>query len=155
MRAAQQHKLIGSTIVAFLTLWFANAIGVAQTASSPSTAGPPGQTQPQDANETSELAKQLSNPVASLITFPLQNNFDFGMGSGSGWRYTLNIQPVIPVALNPRWNLISRTIVPLIHQGDVTGPGQSQTGLGDTVQSLFLSPNKAEPFIWGGPARPC
>ncbi len=86
--------------------------------------------------------------MASLISLPLQSNFDFGMGTGSGWRYTLNVQPVIPIALSPKWNLISRTILPIIHQGNVTGPNTSQTGLGDTVQSFFLSPNKSEPFIW-------
>jgi hypothetical protein len=113
------------------------------------TAEPRGsQEQPGDAAETQELAKKLSNPVASLISFPLQSNFDFGMGSGSGWRYTLNVQPVIPVKLNENWNLISRTIIPVIHQGNVTGPNTSQSGLGDTVQSLFFSPNKAEPLIW-------
>lgn len=104
--------------------------------------------QPQAANEAQELAKKLSNPVASLISFPMQSNFDFGMGAGSGWRYTLNVQPVIPIALSPKWNMISRTIIPIIHQGNVTGPNQSQSGLGDTVQSLFFSPNKTEPFIW-------
>lgn len=80
---------------------------------------------------------------------PFQSNFDFRMGTGSGWRYTLNFQPVIPVALNKKWNLISRTILPIIHQGNVTGPGTSQSGLGDIVQSFFFSPNKTEPFIWG------
>jgi hypothetical protein len=105
------------------------------------------------AGDAADLAKKLSNPIASLISFPLQNNFDLKMGTGSGWRYTLNIQPVIPIALNPHWNIISRTIVPFIHQGNVTGPGQSQTGIGDTLQSLFFSPNKSKPFIWGaGPA---
>ena len=98
--------------------------------------------------EAQELAKKLSNPVASLISLPLQSNFDFGMGTGSGWRYTLNVQPVIPIALSPEWNLISRTIIPIIHQGNVTGPNTSQSGLGDTVQSLFFSPNKSEPFVW-------
>jgi len=105
------------------------------------------------ANDAAELAKKLANPVASLISFPIQTNFDFGMGSGSGWRMTTNIQPVIPVALNKDWNLISRTILPIIHQGNVVAEGTSQSGLGDMVQSLFLSPNKAEPFVWGiGPA---
>lgn len=98
--------------------------------------------------EAQELAKKLNNPVASLISLPLQSNFDFGMGTGSGWRYTLNVQPVIPIALSPKWNVISRTILPIIHQGNVTGPNTSQAGLGDTVQSFFLSPNKSEPFIW-------
>jgi len=108
----------------------------------------PDQEDQQSANEAQELAKKLSNPVASLISFPLQSNFDFGMGTGSGWRYTLNVQPVIPIKLNENWNLISRTIIPVIHQGNVTGPNTSQSGLGDTVQSFFFSPNKTEPLIW-------
>ncbi len=108
----------------------------------------PAQAPPDSATDTQELAKKLNNPVSSLISLPLQSNFDFGMGTGSGWRYTLNVQPVIPIALSPKWNLISRTILPIIHQGNVTGPNTSQTGLGDTVQSLFFSPNKTEPLIW-------
>src|SRR5262249_44382286 len=94
------------------------------TVSSPQAQGPP-------ANDAGELAKKLSNPVASLISVPFQSNFDFRMGTGSGWRYTMNFQPVIPFALNPKWNVISRTIVPIIHQSNVTSPGASQSGLGD------------------------
>lgn len=102
------------------------------------------------ADSAAELSKKLSNPVSSLISFPIQANFDFGMGAGgSGWRMTMNVQPVIPIALNPKWNLISRTIVPIIHQGNVVAPGTGQSGLGDVTQSFFLSPNKTEPFIWG------
>lgn len=104
------------------------------------------QTPEQDAQA---LAKKLANPVASLISLPLQNNFDFGMGPNEdGFRYTLNVQPVIPIALSKDWNVISRTIVPIIGQTDVVGPS-SQFGLGDTVQSFFFSPNKSEPFVWG------
>jgi hypothetical protein len=102
------------------------------------------------ADSAAELSKKLSNPVASLISFPIQTNFDFGMGNGgSGWRMTMNIQPVIPIALNAKWNLISRTIIPIIHQANVVAPGTGQSGLGDIAQSFFLSPNKSEPFIWG------
>ena len=104
--------------------------------------------QAQPAGDEHELAKQLSNPVSSLITFPLQSNFDFGMGAGSGWRYTLNVQPVIPVSLNSKWNMISRTIVPIIHQHNVAGTS-SQSGLGDISQSLFFSPTDSKRFIWG------
>jgi hypothetical protein len=101
------------------------------------------------ADDQAALAKKLSNPVASLISVPFQNNFDFGMGpNDDGFRYTMNFQPVIPIKLNDEWNLISRTILPFISQTDVV-PGTSQTGLGDIVQSFFFSPNKTEPFIWG------
>jgi hypothetical protein len=89
-----------------------------------------------------ELAKQLQNPVASLISVPFQNNFDFKLGpNDEGFRYTMNFQPVIPISLGKDYNLIIRTIVPVISQDDVL-PGTSQTGLGDTVQSLFFSPKE-------------
>lgn len=111
------------------------------------------QNTPAAPQDTQALAKKLANPVASLISFPIQMNFDFGMGTGSGWRMTTNIQPVIPIALNKDWNLISRTILPVIHQGNVVAPGTGQSGLGDVVQSIFFSPNNTEPVIWGvGPA---
>jgi hypothetical protein len=108
----------------------------------------PDQGAPGGGDQAQELAKKLSNPVASLISFPMQSNFDFKMGTGSGWRYTLNVQPVVPFKLTDNWNLISRTILPVIHQGNVTGPGMSQSGLGDILQSFFFSPSKREPFVW-------
>ncbi len=121
---------------------------VAKDEGQSSPAGTPRAPQ-QTASDAQELAKKLSNPIASLISVPFQHNFDFGMGpEEDGFRYTMNFQPVIPIALNKNWNLISRTIVPIIHQSDVIGR-TSQTGLGDMVQSFFISPNKSEPFIWG------
>ncbi len=71
------------------------------------------------AENADELAKKIANPVASMISLPLQNNFDFGIGAHDGWRYTLNVQPVIPFELNEEWNLITRTIIPYVHQEDV------------------------------------
>lgn len=110
----------------------------------------PGTTLAQDGPSADELAQQLANPVASLISLPFQNNFDFGIGANDGWRYTLNVQPVIPFSLSEEWNLISRTIVPVVHQEDVIGNG-AQSGLGDTVQSLFFSPKAPTSggWIWG------
>jgi hypothetical protein len=102
--------------------------------------------------DAAELAKQLSNPVASLISVPLQNNFEFGIGpDDDGFRYTLNVQPVIPISLTPEWNLISRTILPITYQDEIFPRSGDQFGLGDTLQSLFLSPAKPGlgGLIWG------
>lgn len=101
--------------------------------------------------QDADLAKKLSNPIASLISVPFQFNYDSGFGPNDGDKVTLNIQPVIPISLNEDWNLISRTIVPVVWQEDIAGPSGDQFGLGDTVQSLFFSPKAPGPsgIIWG------
>jgi hypothetical protein len=103
--------------------------------------------------QDTELAKKLANPVADLISVPVQSNYDFGIGPGDGSRWTTNIQPVIPFALDEHWNLISRTIIPIVHQEGVLPAGAADAdGLGDILQSLFFSPRSSDP-IWGvGPA---
>lgn len=101
------------------------------------------------AQDPDALAKQLSNPIASLTSVPLQFNYDDGLGPlDDGDKVYLNVQPVIPVSISERWNLISRTILPVVYQDDVF-PGQgSQSGLGDTVQSLFFSPKALTESGW-------
>ena len=99
-----------------------------------------------------ELAKELSNPVAALISVPFQLNYDRGIGPAEdGTRWLLNIQPVVPVMLNADWNLILRTIVPVVWQDEVVPGAGSQFGLGDVVQSLFFSPTAPTSggLIWG------
>jgi hypothetical protein len=100
-----------------------------------------------------ELAKKLQNPVANLISVPIQNNWDFGIGPANAMRYTANIQPVIPFTLTKDWNLITRTILPVIDAESPVVGGRDASGLGDIVQSFFLSPK--EPLggwiLGGGP----
>jgi hypothetical protein len=106
-------------------------------------------------DEAAELAKKLNNPVANLISVPFQFNYDEGFGPKDSERITLNVQPVIPVPLNKDWNLITRTIVPVVYQDSIADGVDSEFGLGDIVQSFFLSPKAPTSggWIWGiGPA---
>lgn len=133
MKASQPLKS------ALATLLLAPGIVAAETAPAPAQAA--------------DLAKKLNNPVADLISVPLQNNILFNVGPGNGFRETTNIQPVIPFDLSEHWNLISRTILPVTYQEGIFPGSGNQFGLGDTVQSLFFSPKDPEPFVWGlGPA---
>jgi len=148
-------KLLAAALVGALSATIAHA----QTDSgfyrpltlAPAEAGTGGGTADDSKAAAAELAKKLQNPVASLIQVPVQNNFDFGAGpSGDGFQYKVNVQPVIPISLNENWNLISRTIVPIVYQENIFG-ASSQSGLSDTVQSLFFSPKAPTKggWIWG------
>jgi len=97
-----------------------------------------------------ELAQELSNPLADLMSIPFQMNYDRDIGRDDGWKLQTNIQPVIPFGLNEDWNLISRTIMPVIYQDEIFPGAGSQFGLGDINLSLFLSPKKPSAGItWG------
>lgn len=104
------------------------------------------------ADDAAELAKKLANPIASLISVPLQYNYDEYGGLNDGASVSrLNIQPVIPFSLSDDWNLITRTIVPLVDQQDFPLAAMNESGLGDIVASQFFSPKAptARGWLWG------
>ena len=94
-----------------------------------------------------ELAKLAQNPVGNLISVPFQNNTNLNVGPDKRTQNILNIQPVIPISVSDEWNIITRTIVPVISQPLLDG--DRTNGIGDTVLTAFLSPAKPGSFIWG------
>ena len=107
------------------------------------------QTPAAESQEAQELAKQLSNPVASLIGVPFQSNWEFGVGPEEDTRFLVNFQPVVPFSLNEKWNLIGRVIVPFLSQPALVPGGEPKFGVSDIVASAFFSPAKPAKFIWG------
>jgi hypothetical protein len=110
-------------------------------------AAPSGGATDDEAAQEADLAKKLQNPVAALVSVPIQNNWDFNIGPADAMKYTANIQPVVPISISQDWNLIIRTILPVIYaEATVNNPlapasaREDHYGLGDTTQSFFLSP---------------
>ena len=104
---------------------------------------------PAQAQESSEIAKQAQNPIASLISVPFENDFNPQTGINKENSYVLEMKPVVPFSLSNDWNLITRTIIPVIQVPELA-PGLDETaGIGDVQESLFLSPARAGAVIWG------
>ena len=103
--------------------------------------------------DTAALAKATQNPVASLISVPLQNNSNFSVGDYDRTQNVLNIQPVIPARISEHWMLITRIIQPIVWQPYAAQTTGGQSGIGDMNPTFFLSPAKPGKLIWGfGPA---
>lgn len=101
-------------------------------------------------DDASALAEKLQNPIGDLISVPFQNNINFNVGPHAGTQDILNIQPVIPIHLNEDWNLITRTILPLVWNPSFQPAQSVPFGLAPTAFSAFLSPSKAvNGWIWG------
>ena len=99
------------------------------------------------AQDEEQLAEAAQNPVGDLISIPFQNNTSFGIGPHSRTQNVLNIQPVYPFHVNEKWNLITRTIIPIISQPDVSMESGGNTGIGDISFTAFLSPKSPGKLI--------
>jgi hypothetical protein len=99
------------------------------------------------AQDASKLARQTQNPVASLVSVPIQANWDSGLGERETTGTLVNVQPVMPFSLNKDWNVILRVVMPFASQA--TPAGSTVSGMGDTVATVFLSPARSNRFIWG------
>ena len=110
----------------------------------------------QDADSATALAKKLQNPIGDLYSFPFQNNANFNYGPHSGTQDILNVQPVIPIHINEDWNVITRTILPLIWQPSLQPAHTVPFGTGPTTFSAFLSPHQSDQRMAVGrrPGRP-
>src|SRR5271154_5237450 len=118
--------------------WLAlSALSFAAAQSSPPT--PPSDTSTED--DATALAKKLQNPIGDLYSFPFQNNTNFNTGPNRGTQDILNIQPVIPIHINEDWNVITRTILPLVWSPSLDPAHTVPFGTGPTTFSAFLSPS--------------
>src|SRR5262245_61725214 len=103
-------------------------------------------------DEAVDLAKKLNNPLADLVSVPFQANWNMGVGPDDETQWLLNFQPVIPIHLSAKWNLIQRVIVPVLSQPPLVPGGETTFGIGDILATSFFSPAQSK-IIWGvGPA---
>jgi hypothetical protein len=139
-----------ATILATMTL--AGFMSARAEPAAPAAAPAPGDdTAGQSA---SDLAKKLQNPIGDLYSFPFQSNTNFGVGPHNGAQEILNIQPVIPFHISDDWNIITRTILPVVWSPDLSPLPTTPVGTGATLFTAFLSPrNPTNGWLWGvGPA---
>lgn len=95
------------------------------------------------------LAKLAQNPLSNVITVPFQNNTNLNYGLYNRTQNILNIQPVIPLQVNPNVNLITRTILPVLHQPELFQRYGTHNGIGDLNPTFLFTPLLSKGVIWG------
>jgi hypothetical protein len=172
----RRARLTGSRVAA-VGVFLAGALAAAQATAAPPERGPalgskfadasaarpadpagspaaPDATAEAPQKTAADLAKAAQNPIANMISVPLQSNFNFYNIDKHGYErdtmgYVLNVQPVIPLKINDDWNLITRTVIPIINQPQLMPGMGSHAGLGDIQFTSFLSPSKSGKITWG------
>ena len=101
------------------------------------------------AAESKDLAQEIANPLTTMIMGPFQLEYNENIGpEDDGTRTTMFVQPIVPFELSDDWNLITRTILPIIEQDDIFPGAGKQSGLGDVTESLFFSPSEPTENGW-------
>jgi hypothetical protein len=144
MKAKRKAHLLAAAFVGALTLFIQPLMAQSTPRELSLTPKYAADETPAPAGEADEgeLAKKLNNPISDLISVPFQYNVDFNLGSKDATRQLLNIQPVIPISISEDFNLIVRTILPVVNLESIAPGVEAQHGIGDITQSFFFSPKK-------------
>jgi hypothetical protein len=137
---AMRHGLIRVLVLGGLAVLMSSPAAARQAGAAP---------KPATEGEASDLAKKLSNPISNLVSVPFQFNWEQNVGPAKQTRFILNVQPVMPFAVNKEWNLIARVIVPLVSQPALFEGGEPTFGVSDVLASFFFSPSRPSAFTWG------
>jgi hypothetical protein len=153
MDAITETRMNGLAALVAVCLLVCAPAHAQQAQPSPTTDKPAGADKSADdvGNEdASALAKKLQNPIGDLYNIPFQSNTNFNVGPHKGTQEILNIQPVIPFHINQDWNVITRTIVPIVWNPSLDPAPSVPVGIGPTTFSAFLSPrNPTNGWLWG------
>jgi len=97
----------------------------------------------------SELARRSQNPVEDMVSIPVEENLDYGIGANDRAQSTLKIEPRIPAHVLPSWNIVTRTIIPIVYKPDAMATTGGSSGLGDVNPTFFVTQAHPGPVIWG------
>jgi hypothetical protein len=144
MKDMRRLNTLGASLLALSIL----SVGNPSRAQAPASGMSEGDRDGSPDNDTA-LAKKLQNPIGDLYSFPFQNNTNFNYGPHKGTQDILNVQPVIPIHITEDWNIITRTILPLIWQPSLQPAQTVPFGTGPTTFSAFLSPSQpVNGWLW-------